>query len=104
MRLDDNLWHVNANDVMLSSWAEYLCERLDVQPDAVRHARVDGTVVFEASRVEEGWVAIWGPRRPDGSHLHIVCGPNPMIVNDFRILRTKPSYVSVMMIAWPVDE
>lgn len=95
---------MNPNDVILTSWALSLCERDGVSPDEVRQARLDGVVVFELSRAMDGWVSVWGPRRPDGTHLHIVCGPDSMIVNDFRILRKKPSFVMTMMIAWPIDE
>jgi hypothetical protein len=93
------------SDVILSPWAEGLCEQWGIDPDEVRSARVEGVVIIEESHVDAGWVVIWGPRRDDGSHLHIVCGPPEyLLVNDFRPLRTKPSYAPKLVPIWPADD
>lgn len=94
---------MEAADVVLSEWVEELCQDMDVDPDEIRRARVDGTVVFEESRVEDDYIAIWGPRRHDGTHLHIVCWPDAVTVNDFRILRQKPDYTARLMGVRPID-
>jgi len=93
---------MNASDVIISEWAQEVCERWGVDPQELAQARVEGNVLFEESAIEHGRVVIWGPRRQNGSHFYIVCGPEPHIINDFRPLRQKPDHKHVPLPIWPV--
>jgi len=92
---------MNASDVVISEWAEELCERWRVSREELAQARVDGSVLFDESAIEAGRVVIWSRQRPDGTYLYIVCGPQPHIINDFRPLRRKPSYDHLPIPLWP---
>lgn len=93
---------MNSSEVVITEWASELCERWDVSPKELAEARVDGSVLFEESAIEKGRVVIWGRRRANGTHLYIVCGPEPHIINDFRPLRRKPDHRHVPIPIWPV--
>lgn len=93
---------MKVSDVIISESARELCERWNVDPKELARARADGHVLFPESAIQEGRVVIWGPRRANGSHLYIVCGPEPHIINDFRPLRRQPDHTHVPVPIWPV--
>lgn len=93
---------MDASEVVITEWAGDLCERWRVDPSELIQARVDGSVLFGESAIEYGRVVIWGPRRRDGTHLYIVCGPQPHIINDFRPLKQKPNHAHVPLPIRPV--
>ena len=88
--------------MIISEWAREQCERWHVGPDELVRARADGSVLFGESAIMEGRVVIWGPRRANGTHLYIVCGPEPHIINDFRPLKRKPQHRNLPSPIWPV--
>lgn len=93
---------MDISDVVISDWALELCVRWEVNHDELVRARVEGSVFFPESAIEEGWVVIWGPARADGTHLYIVCGPKVYIINDFRPLESKPVFDKALLSIRPV--
>lgn len=91
---------MNPKQVVVSEFAETQCQRWGVSREELVQARVDGTVLFAESEVDGDRVVIWGPRRDDGTHLHIVCEPIDTI-GDFRPLSKPPSYHTLRAQRYP---
>jgi hypothetical protein len=80
------------SDIGLSDYAKERCPTWGVTEEEVCRARLDGTILWEGSAIENGWVTVFGPRRADGRHIVTVCGPDPFVVNDFHLVKSRPAF------------